>query len=691
MSDIKDEMLEEAWKLYLETSKKPEGAYRRDIWNLKQLGEHLFQYNTGYQYKDGSMEGSYCHVVWYENGKLTSLKTIGLWNGYDIGPAGPLYEDVGNNIYEYLSPERRQLSYREYVPYMDKTGVLVRISPKGIEEIKSDLSNLPEEDFLRLYRKLAKSYKYQDVLKERTFDITGKWGNSKELLPQRMKRYSELVYGDYFYEYRWLQQSPEDKAKLIELINNENISRLEINENRLSNLKGVSISDLLRDNYSKVATLAAQAYDCSHLSGLLQVAADAPNTPAFDLISARYRETYSDEIVNGITERADEIIKLPYKKMFFETITKDNINAPEANFLDEFTDRIRTLAMTKYGQNDWDTSISKAGKNPEFMKETDHIWNEMFKEVDKYATYKPNNHNNFYIRQMFPEKAELLHEFVVTQKTDNNFTEVLDETIKYYRKIGKMQAAIMEYSKDNKVSLNGNLHFDLVNAGIETKQEAKRCLDIWQAANERPDRYGSPYNDYSIRQIASISKSNVMQDWMYPIMMNAVREGGLTLSEERIPSERTLFDCCKAWKICPTMPQRLAKEIGTYSLRGRMLAGAIFEKMVEESNTTLQEWRENKELHQNFYEEFNRAQKMTAGKAFKQYIPNTSVNRKRLVGIGMEEKGVENTPENFKALYGQMRKKGIFEKILADPKEAKTTFSSKLLVETARKKFNQSR
>ena len=691
MSDIKDEVLEEAWKLFEETSKEPGGSYTRNIWELKQLGEHLFQYNTGYLYKDGSMEGNDCHIVWYENGKLTSLQTIGLWNGYAIGPAGPLYEDVGNSIYEYSSPERRQLSYREYEPYMEKTGELVRISPKGIEEIKNDLSNLPEEDFLRLYGKLAESYKYQDALKERTFDITGKWGNSAELLPQRLKKYLEFAYGDYSYDYGWLQQSPEDKAKLIKFINNENIGKLEINENRISDLKGVSINDLQRDDYSEVAILAAQAYDCSHLSGLLQVAADAPNTPAFDLISARYRETYGDEFVYGITERADEIVKLPYKKMFFETITKDDVNAPEANFLDEFTDRIRSLAMTKYGQEDWYTSISEASKNPEFMKETDQVWNEMFKEADKYATYTPNEHNNAYIRQMFPEKAEQLHEFVVTQKTNNNFIDVLDKTIQYHKKIGKMQAAVNEYCEDNEVSLNGNLHFDLVNAGIETKQGAKRCLDIWQAANERPDRYGSPYNKYSVRQIASISKSNVMQDWMYPVMMNAVKEGGLTLSEGRIPSERTLFDCCKAWKVCPTMPQRLAKEVGTYSLRGRMLAGAVFEKMVEEGNTTSQEWRENKELHQKFYEEFNRAQKMPREKAFKQYIPNTPVNRKRLVGMGMEEKGIENIPENFNALYKQMREKGVFEKMLAKPKEARTTFSSRLLVETARRRFNQSR
>lgn len=120
-----------------------------------------------------------------------------------------------------------------------------------------------------------------------------------------------------------------------------------------------------------------------------------------------------------------------------------------------------------------------------------------------------------------------------------------------------------------------------------------------------------------------------------------------------------------------------------------MLAGAIFDKMCEEGNTTPQEWRENKELHQKFYEELDRAQKMSREKALKQYIPNTPVNRKHLVGMAMEERGIENTKENFKSLYRQMREKGVFDKMLANPKEAKTTFSSRLLVETARRKHGR--
>ena len=69
MSDILDELYEKATDLYLETSKEPRGSYSREVWKTMQLGENLFQYNTGYQYKDGSIEGGECHIVWFEKGK----------------------------------------------------------------------------------------------------------------------------------------------------------------------------------------------------------------------------------------------------------------------------------------------------------------------------------------------------------------------------------------------------------------------------------------------------------------------------------------------------------------------------------------------------------------------------------------------------------------------------------------------
>ena len=84
---------------------------------------------------------------------------------------------------------------------------------------------------------------------------------------------------------------------------------------------------------------------------------------------------------------------------------------------------------------------------------------------------------------------------------------------------------------------------------------AKRVAQLFYTLNERPETYGSCYNEYYPKALLPIAKSNVMQDWMYPVMIDAIEKGGLTLSEGRMPSERTLFDCCKTWKICPEMLQ----------------------------------------------------------------------------------------------------------------------------------------
>lgn len=667
------ELLQKALELYSAESENPRGSYHRAIWDIRKLGEHLYQYNTGYEYKDGSLKDKSCNIAWFEKGKLTQLETRPFNVGFD-----EIYIDMGNNVYA---------SAYEGSSF-PKRGQLVHITSKGIETIKRDLTNLSEEDFLRLYEELANSREYEDMVKERTFDFSGKWGDSVKLLPQRLAKQKELLDdNDNYYYYRYLRPTQKDKSELIKIIN-KSFGESTFDESHLEDFKGKSLQDIKISEQQ--AELAAEAYGSSHLSGLLQVAVEAPKTPAVELIANKYREHYKSELVNGIIDRADEIVKLPYKQMFFNQLNGDNANAPEANFLDEFTNRIRSLAMNKYGQEDWYTSISEAAKDPEFMKDTDNVWNKMFEDVDKYAVYKPNSHNNAYIRQLFPKKVIQLHKYVTQQKA-NNFYQVLDDTIKYYQQVGKMERTIQEYNKDNETYLHGNLHFDLVDAGIESKRDAKRCLDIWVASNERPDAYGSPYNEYGIKEIAAISKSKVMQDWMYPVMMDAIGKGGLTLSEGRMPSERTLFDCCKAWKINPAMPQRLAKFVGTHSLRGRMLAGSIFAMMSKEGNTTEQEWRDNKNLHEKFYEELSRAEKMSITKAFKQYLPNSAINRKRFVGMAMEERGIENTPENFKKLYGELRKEGIFDTMLAKPTKEKTEFSSRLMVEAARRKFDKSK
>ena len=59
---------------------------------------------------------------------------------------------------------------------------------------------------------------------------------------------------------------------------------------------------------------------------ILIFAIEAPKTPAVELIANKYREHYKSELVNGIIDRADEIVKLPYKQMFFNQLKRDSAN-----------------------------------------------------------------------------------------------------------------------------------------------------------------------------------------------------------------------------------------------------------------------------------------------------------------------------------------------------------------------------
>jgi hypothetical protein len=284
----------------------------------------------------------------------------------------------------------------------------------------------------------------------------------------------------------------------------------------------------------------------------------------------------------------------------------------------------------------------------------------MFEKVDGMPE-KRIWHNDAYVREMFPEQIEELHQHIVKETSDTN---VMESRLEYLDRVGIMSKAIREYQQDKNVSLNGNLHFDLANAGVDNFKDAKRCLDIWCAANERPDRYGSPYNKYGIHDIVQIAKTPVKEAWMFPTMMNAIRAGGMSVGD-RMPSEKTLFDACKAWKIAPSMPQRLAEQVGKHSLYGRMLAGAIFEQMTKQGHVTAQEWKENKHLHAQFYKEWSRAEKMDRQKALQYYIPDTPKNRKYLAGAILEEGGQEPTKENFVRMYKGLRASHSYEKMLA--------------------------
>lgn len=77
-------------------------------------------------------------------------------------------------------------------------------------------------------------------------------------------------------------------------------------------------------------------------------------------------------------------------------------------------------------------------------------------------------------------------------------------------------------------------------------------------------------------------------------------------------------------------------------------------------------------LQKQFYNNLESVEKMPLEAAFKQYIPDNSVNRGRAIRCLMNEKGIEATSKNFETYYNQVLENGTFEKLLAQTENKKT-------------------
>lgn len=401
-----------------------------------------------------------------------------------------LVEHVAGNVYEAASLEvRRSLGVRNR---------FLTVTPKGIQD------NITRKEAGAVFDVLKKTSSWEEALLRdqvlhdctaqvistapqgifsayQIFECLEKVGNDEILLSKGLKFYAETRrvesrYNDHV--------TLEEREWLFDIINDNEKKKVVADENNLKNLVGLSFGEIDGFNVHKQSVrLALEAYDVSKLSDLVRITANYEGEPATELLTKKYREVYGDEVVDGIVQHANEIIKLPYKRMFWEALPNEYNNSPEANFLDEYTFRLKALAKGKYNEKSDYHCISNQKENPAFMQDADTIWKEMFAEADKYTTLEYNMHDARFVGRMFPEQIGQLKEFVDKKYT---FDERLAANIAYFGKVGKMQQAIDEYCKDTNSHLNGNLPFDLVNAGVESKKEAKRCLDIWEVSSKRP-------------------------------------------------------------------------------------------------------------------------------------------------------------------------------------------------------------
>lgn len=333
-----------------------------------------------------------------------------------------------------------------------------------------------------------------------------------------------------------------------------------------------------------------------------------------------------------------------------------------ANFLDVFTDKIRELALGKYKIGDFYYAISEATKNPEYLKDCDKIWQDMWENKQEYLSVRPTGNDNHYMRGLFPEKSKQLDDYV-----DKSFEVLLESSIRRRRYTDKISSIVSNFEQEKQTffSSRGDLIHDLIDTKLTKDTDIKKCLEMFWQINERPDRYLSSYNNYPIQSIAKVIKANILEDWMYPVMIEANRSGSLTFDNERMPSERTLFDCCKMWKLCPEMPQRMAKFVGSHGLYGRIVAASIFENMCQKYdipiNNVANVWAHNKELQMEFYERLAATQEMSREEVLNMY-PVSDRNKKRMAAVIFLERGIDVESDRFRILYKRILKQNNFNR-----------------------------
>jgi hypothetical protein len=122
------------------------------------------------------------------------------------------------------------------------------------------------------------------------------------------------------------------------------------------------------------------------------------------------------------------------------------------------------------------------------------------------------------------------------------------------------------------------------------------------------------------------------------------------------------------WHTATDMPKRLTKHVDKHNPYGRMVAKAIFEQMSEQGQITDLEWRKNKKLQEQFFEEFSSAEKSGYEEALKKYVLDTDENRRALAFAKLEETGKAKSRYAVHKMYKSLEADHTFEKMLAHKK-----------------------
>lgn len=326
---------------------------------------------------------------------------------------------------------------------------------------------------------------------------------------------------------------------------------------------------------------------------------------------------FGEVFTNAYIKHKDIIDKSPKKHNFMKLVKlNDNIIA---NFLDEYTIQLESLTSDFEEDPDDYYCLSNALPKEGFRDAAKELLSKMLANKELYINRKENYHDNAFIRDNFPDLVELAEKEL---KQEITLQDITDISIRCFKE-AKIAKQIRE--TDELKEVFPPLLHDIIEALPDNIDQVKKCIELFDKLNERPETYGSSYNTYYPKDIIPLIKKDI-PEWMIPVIIHARNTG--VVSFERLGSNENLFDAAKTWKINPKIWKKEAEAIGKMSLPARIVAGSVFETIT--SQTKHLDRKQQKEI---FWLEMKKAQDMGWKQSISRYCQDNAETRGRILSF----------------------------------------------------------
>lgn len=330
-------------------------------------------------------------------------------------------------------------------------------------------------------------------------------------------------------------------------------------------------------------------------------------------------------------ENKNKIDHTPRKDLLYDILGD---YTSESDFFTKLTERLKDIAQEPQfaGHREWSCLGDALEKNgPEFhVRAMQELQNMLKEQSNRDEINIPERgarrNNNAFFRKNFPELVEAYHQH------NHLSSEKIDNAIDYCNRVHTIKRTLLRNVKDK--SLDGRLIEDIARLGNVNAEHAMRIIDLFYNANPRPETYGSFYNSFYPAQIAPIVKRD-FPEWMNPSILKAVKYG--VIKNDRLGSEKNLFDACKTWEINPYIWKKEAEVIGRMPLKSRIVACGIYSQMMDaEKNAAGAKYRAkplDKSQKEQFWHTFKQAQEMGMDKALEIFARDSTPNRHRALTL----------------------------------------------------------